>query len=46
VDTRKSVLGHVMRNLCVLHLVQSVGHVVHSSASGMRNNDVLFFMLG
>jgi hypothetical protein len=28
-----------------LHLVGSVGHVVHSGASGARNGDTLLFML-
>jgi hypothetical protein len=30
----------------LLHLVGSVGHVVHSGASGAQNMIALFFMLG
>jgi hypothetical protein len=44
-DTTKSELGHATSNLCVLHQVQSAGHVVHSGASGMGNVDALFFMV-
>jgi hypothetical protein len=42
----KSVLGHVMSNLCFLDPVGSAGHVVHFCVFGARNVDALFFKLG
>jgi hypothetical protein len=45
-DSTKNAPGHVVPNLCFLHQVGSVGHVVHSGASEERNRDALFFMLG
>jgi hypothetical protein len=42
----KTTSGHVTPNLCFFYLVGSAGHVVHSSASGVLNVDVLFFMPG
>jgi hypothetical protein len=41
----KSALGHVTPNLCFCILEGSMGHIVHNSASGVRNIDALFFML-
>jgi hypothetical protein len=34
-----------MLNLCFFYPVAPAGHVVHSNASGKRNNDALFFMV-
>jgi hypothetical protein len=33
-------------NLVFLHRVRSIGHVVYFGASGSRNVDAIFFMLG
>jgi hypothetical protein len=35
-----------IRQMRVLHLLGSMGHVDHFGASGMRNVDALFFILG
>jgi hypothetical protein len=42
----KSASGHITLNLCFLHPVGSAGHVGYSGASGPRNIDALFLMLG
>jgi hypothetical protein len=42
----KSALRHVTLNLCFLHPMGFVGHVVHSTASLVRNVDTLFFIPG
>jgi hypothetical protein len=45
-DTTKSASGHVTLNLCFLHPAGFAGHVLRSGASGLRNIDALFSMLG
>jgi hypothetical protein len=45
-DLTKSVLGHVVLNLCSLHPVGSAGHVVHFGAFAVQKVNALFFMLG
>jgi hypothetical protein len=42
----RRMTGHITLNLCFTHLVQYAGHVVHSGASGERDIDALFSMLG
>jgi hypothetical protein len=46
IDSTKNEQGHVTPNLDFFHLVGSAGHIVHSSASEVRNVDTLFSMLG
>jgi hypothetical protein len=46
VDPTRRMTGHITLNLCFTHLVQYAGHVVHSGASGERDFDALFSMLG
>jgi hypothetical protein len=43
-NSRKSPL-YMLRQTCVLHLVGSLGHVVHYIASRTRIIDALFFLL-
>jgi hypothetical protein len=45
-DCTKKRTGIRYTNVVFLHPVGSVGHVVFSGASGVRNIDTLFFMLG
>jgi hypothetical protein len=45
-DLTKSVLGHVVLNLCFLHPVGSAVHVVHFGAFAVQKVNALFFMLG
>jgi hypothetical protein len=41
----KSHAGTRYAELVFLHLVGTVGHIVHSGASEARNGDALFFMI-
>jgi hypothetical protein len=45
-DCTKKRTGIRYTNVVFLDPVGSVGHVVFSGASGVRNIDTLFFMLG
>jgi hypothetical protein len=44
-DSTRSVSGHVTPNMCFLHPVGFVGHVIRCGTSEARNLDALFCML-
>jgi hypothetical protein len=45
-DFYKKCAGTNYDKLVFLHTVGSAGHIVHSSASRLRNIEALFFMVG